>query len=209
MGRPHVAVVLLFAFLVAASAKKDKSANSSSTSSNATGAPGGAGAPSIPACCDLLKPMLPFLKAESLENLQLPVLIFSRNNNGTLQPSKNRIHGSLCVCGSPNGTNQDWMKTKMGVRGSTSVRDFTRKSYGVTTKAKTGKVEFLGELVHCTPDDQGLCVVWQMLNHCWLSWCGLGLACQQQLHHLLHEPGLDVACFQQPFCTCATELPTL
>lgn len=137
MGR---AVVLLLVVLVAVSAQEDEITGSSNT----TDAPGGAAAPSIPACCDLLKPMLPFLKADSLEHLQLPVLIFSRNSNGTLLPTKNRVHGSLCVCGSPNGTNHDWMKTKLGVRGSTSVRDFTRKSYAVTTKAE-GKVEFLGE----------------------------------------------------------------
>lgn len=141
MRRLHVAAFLLLALLVVVSARKHRNTG------NATDATGGpAAAPSVPACCNLLKPMLPFLKADSLEQLQLPVLIFTRNNNGTLQPTKNRIHGSLCICGSPNGTNHDWMKTKMGVRGSTSVHDFTRKSYGVTTKGKS-KVSFLGEVL--------------------------------------------------------------
>lgn len=92
MGRFHAAIaaLLLLALLVAVSAKKDKG-NATDTSGGSTAA--------TPACCDLLKPMLQFLKADSLEQLQLPVIIFSTNSNGALQPTKNRIHGSMCICG--------------------------------------------------------------------------------------------------------------
>jgi hypothetical protein len=37
-----------------------------------------------------------------------------------------------------------WVKAKLGVRGSTSVKDFTRKSYGLTYKP-ANKTSFLGE----------------------------------------------------------------
>lgn len=101
-----------------------------------------------PACCQALVPMLPLLGASSLAQLPLPVVILSRDGGVDLTAKKNRVRGSMCVCGSPNGTNYDWIpKVKMGVRGSTSVRDFTRKSYKVDTKA--GKVKFLGECCCC------------------------------------------------------------
>jgi hypothetical protein len=47
------------------------------------------------------------------------------------------------------GVNYDWFPVKMGVRGSTSVKDFTRKSYAVKVRkansTASSKVQFLGE----------------------------------------------------------------
>jgi hypothetical protein len=64
---------------------------------DASPAAAGNSSPEQPSCCQLLTPMLPFLKADSLNSLQMPVLIISRDHNGTLLPTKNRIHGSMCI----------------------------------------------------------------------------------------------------------------
>jgi hypothetical protein len=110
-----------------------------------------------PACCQqVLTPLLAFLGATSLDTLKLPVLILSTNNS-TLLSSKNRVQGALCVCGgSPDNnsssSSHDWLPTKFGVRGSTSVKDFSRTSYALTIKAKPG---LLGELLKC--GGQGAC----------------------------------------------------
>uniref|UniRef100_A0A383WL78 Uncharacterized protein n=1 Tax=Tetradesmus obliquus TaxID=3088 RepID=A0A383WL78_TETOB len=62
--------------------------------------------------------------------------------------AKNRIKGSMCICGVAGGANYDWFPVKMGVRGSTSVKDFTRKSYaikvGKANSSASSKVAFLG-----------------------------------------------------------------
>jgi hypothetical protein len=46
--------------------------------------------------------------------------------------------------------NYDWFPVKLGVRGSTSVKDFMRKSYAVNVRkansTASSKIKFLGEL---------------------------------------------------------------
>jgi hypothetical protein len=161
------AFLLLFSF--PAVPAQDAGSGNQTSSTDGTG-PSTA---STPACCDMLKPMLPFLKADSLEQLLMPVLIFSQNNNGTLKPTKNRVRGSMCICGAPNGTGEDWLKTKMGVRGSTSVKDFTRKSYGVTAKT-----QFLGEHCNRMTCIVSIITVWLLGQLSWYavaSWGAVGL----------------------------------
>eukprot|EP00877_Chromochloris_zofingiensis_P000438 jgi/Chrzof1/10395/Cz04g40110.t1 len=77
-----------------------------------------------PACCDVLKSVPAF-------TTNLPVIIINTHGQ-KLEDTKNEVSDAeLCTCGAPNGSDYDDIPIQINVRGSSSVKNFHKKSYAL------------------------------------------------------------------------------